>query len=143
MTSPTRRRTVTRQQLDESRAAWDAGDFSDEWKPWRHLAAMESGVIFPPDGTKWDSWGDDAPSQRAMLIRAIRETPEALRTAILTARRPTWEAVIEGLLGIRDRITEDVIRSEIDDVRDRSRDITSQQAGDTLRRINTILGRMS
>ncbi|MBX3031440.1 MAG: hypothetical protein KF809_14940 [Chloroflexi bacterium] len=100
------RRRVTRQQLDASRAAWDAGDFSAEWKPWRHMAAMTAGIIDPPAGDPYDSWADDSPSPRAILIRAIRETPKALEQAICQARRPTWEAVIEGLLRTRDRLGE-------------------------------------
>lgn len=101
------RRTVTRERWEAAQAAWAAGDFSDEWKPWRHLAAMKAGIVDPPTGTKWDDWTDDEPSQRAMLIRAIRETPEALRVAIARAPRPTWEAVLADVLGFRDRLGTD------------------------------------
>lgn len=135
----TRQRTITRQQLDESRAAWDAGDFSPEWKPWRHMAAMQAGIIMPPDGTRWDQWNDESPSQRAMLIKAVRETPELLRTAIRNARRPSWAAVLEGVLhgwgDLSDEVDERVRHI------DRSGDITHQQASDTLRRIGILLGR--
>lgn len=105
-------RRVTKEQLEASRAAWDHGRFSDEWKPWRHLAAMESGIIDPPTGTRWDSWGDEDPSERAIIIRAIRETPMALRTALLSKRCFTWAQVIRVLLQQRDIAGEDADRRE-------------------------------
>ncbi len=106
------RRTVTRERWEAAQAAWAAGEFSDEWRSWRHLAAMKAGIVEPPTGSKWDQWDDDEPSQRAMLIRAIRETPEALRVAILRAPRPTWEAVIEGVLRHRDTLGADADQRE-------------------------------
>lgn len=92
-------RTFTRADLDASRAAWDAGEFSAEWRDVRHLAAM-GGIIYPPEGTKWDSWEDDNPTQRAILIRAIRESPRLLEKCIPGAR--SWSQVIERLLRARD-----------------------------------------
>jgi hypothetical protein len=135
----TTRRTVTKQQLDESRAAWKAGEFSDEWKPWRHLAAMQAGIIDPPEGTKWDSWADDSPSQRAMLIRAIRETPDDLRHAIVTATRPTWYAVLEGLLRVRDRQAEDVDDREREAAYQRRRGPTPEEATVAWSRLRDML----
>ncbi len=90
-------RTFTRDQLDEANAAWDDGDFSKEWRDVRHLAAM-GGIIYPPSGTKWDSWGDAEPSQRAILIRAIRETPVTLRRCVRGAT--SWGMVIDRLLHV-------------------------------------------
>lgn len=142
--SSTRRRTFTRQQLEESRAAWDAaGPWSSEWKDVRHLAAISAGIIFPPDGTRWDSWGDGHPSQRAILVRAIRETPDALNVAIRAARKPTWTAVIDLLLATRDRMAEGIEMARDIDAAERSHDVTHQQAKDTLRRIGVVLGRRS
>ena len=102
MISPTMRRTFTATQLAESRTAWDTGHFSAEWRDWRHMAAMQAGIIVPPDGTEWDSWSDDEPSQRAMLIRAIRETPALLSGAIRSPGVHSWAAVIAVLLRGRD-----------------------------------------
>lgn len=82
-------RTFSRDQWNEAQDLWT--DFSDEWKPWRHKAAMR-GMLYPPEGTRWDSWEDDAPSQRAILIRAIRETPAMLDQAI--AKCKSWHDVI-------------------------------------------------
>lgn len=98
-------RTFRREDLDASHAAWDAGDFSDEWKPFRHQAAM-LGMIYPPEGTKWDNWEDDQPSQRAMLIRAIRETPTLLSKCIVRSR--SWGQVIAELVKERDDLREHI-----------------------------------
>ena len=98
-------RTFSRDQWEASLAAWEAGEFSDEWKPYRHAAAMR-GFPYPPSGSKWDAWDDDSPSQRAMLIRAIRETPALLSRCI--ARSRSWSEVIAQLTGARDSWRADV-----------------------------------
>ena len=98
-------RTFTRSELDTANAAWDAGDFSKEWRAVRHKAAM-GGLIYPPNGTKHDSWEDDSPSQRAILIRAIRETPKLLDRCLVGA--PSWHVVITRLLGARDEWRDDL-----------------------------------
>jgi len=90
------RPTYTAAQIEEAKAAWL--DFGDEWAPWRQMAATDAGIVYPPDGTKFDQWDDAHPSQRAMLIRAIRETPDLLRWAIRGAKSPSWSVVIERLL---------------------------------------------
>ena len=92
-------RTFTRSELDRARAAWDEGEFSSEWRDVRHRAAM-GGLIYPPSGSKWDSWDDDEPSQRAVLIRAIRETPRLLDKCLVGAR--SWSEVVERLFRARD-----------------------------------------
>ena len=115
MTSPTKpRRLFTRSQMEAARAAWDAGEFSHEWRDFRYLAAMEAGLIFPPDGTKWDSWGDDEPSERALLIRAIRDTPSALRDAIRAPGVRSWAAVVAILIRGRDERSIEVARQDLD-----------------------------
>lgn len=83
--------TFSREHFLQARAEWTDGEFSDEWKPYRHAAAMR-GFIYPPQGTKWDSWDDDSPSQRAILIRYIRNRPKALMAAIEKSR--SWQGVI-------------------------------------------------
>jgi len=92
-------RTFKRADLDEAERRWQAGRFSDEWRPFRHQAAMR-GFIFPPEGDRFDSWEDDEPSQRAILIRAIRETPALLDQCI--ARSRSWAQVIALLTRERD-----------------------------------------
>ena len=90
-------RTYTRSDLDAARAAWQ--DFSHDWCEYRYEAAAR-GILYPPSGTKWDEWTDAEPSQRAVLIRAIRETPEAVHRAIAGAS--SWSGVIGVLLQERD-----------------------------------------
>jgi hypothetical protein len=102
-------RTFSRGAWEEAQAAWKDGKFSDEWKPYRHQAAMR-GMIYPPEGTRFDSWDDDEPSQRAILIRAIRETPDLLATAIERSR--TWGNIVAILLRARDDWREEVRRAE-------------------------------
>ena len=134
------RRTFTRQQLEDSRAAWDAGDFSDEWRDWRHLAAMQAGIIDPPEGSKWDSWGDDDASDRALLIRAIREQPKALRAALTSGRCHTWKQVIREVVQERDRMTEDVYDREREAAHVRRQQVSRDEAATTLRRIRELIG---
>lgn len=100
-------RTFSRDQWTEAQELWL--DFSDEWKPYRHQAAMR-GMLYPPDGTRFDSWEDDEPSQRAQLIRAIRETPLLLRQAI--GRCSSWFDVIAYVNGRRDERRLEVDRDE-------------------------------
>lgn len=123
-------RTYTRADLEEARALW--ADFSAEWAPYRKLAA-DGGLLFPPGGTKWDSWDDDHPSQRALLIRAIRETPEATKRAIIVA--PSWAVVIRRLLHERDDELEMAVLAERDVEFERGR-FTDSQA---MRRISEIV----
>jgi hypothetical protein len=129
-------RTFKREDLDRARAEWEAGKFSDEWDSFRALA-WRGGLIFPPDGTRWDSWEDDEPSQRAMLIRAIRETPELLEKSIIGAG--SWGIVIGRLLKGRDDMREEVLLAEKDDTWRRQDEPTGPQA---LRRLGEIVGRI-
>lgn len=102
-------RTFSREHWLASLDAWKDGEFSDEWKPYRHAAAMR-GMIYPPEGTKWDSWEDDDPSERAMLIRAIRETPKLLSASIAQSR--SWSEVVARVTRARDEWREDLTRRE-------------------------------
>jgi hypothetical protein len=138
MTSFTSRRHAlyTPEQMADARAAWDAGRFSDEWRLWRHLAAMEAGIIVPPKGDSYDSWDDDQPSERAQLIRAIRETPRALEAAIRAPNVHSWSAVIAQLVRRREGINADLDREE----RLHRDEPTPQQATYRLREILDVIG---
>ena len=92
-------RTYNQTDWLASLAEWDAGKFSPEWKRYRHAAAMR-GMIYPPIGSRFDSWEDEEPSQRAMLVRAIRETPELLMHSIETSK--SWGEVLTKILRARD-----------------------------------------
>jgi len=137
MTSPTRQRTYSKDQWLGAQDAWADGDFSDEWTPWRRLAAQQ-GILFPPEGTKYDSWGDDDPSQRAILIRAIRETPELLRYAITSKGVHSWASVIAVLVRGRDE-TRDIIAAD-EAAEDRYDEPTPKQATYALKQILDIIG---
>ena len=102
-------RTFSRDHWEAAQQAWKDGHFSDEWKPFRHEAAMR-GIIYPPDGTRFDSWEDDDPSERAMLIRAIRETPNLLHRAI--AERRSWAGVVAYIVRERDDWRAELNRAE-------------------------------
>jgi hypothetical protein len=104
-------RTFSRDQWTEAQAAWDDGHFSDEWKAIRHQAAMR-GILYPPDGDRFDSWEDDEPSQRAMLIRAIRETPSLLSAAV--SRSKSWGEVIAYVIRRRDEWRDELNAKERD-----------------------------
>lgn len=106
-------KTYRREDWLAAQDAWR--DFSPEWREVRHQAAMR-GILYPPSGTRWDSWEDDEPSQRAILIRAIRETPKLLESCVAKSR--SWSEVIGRLTAARDAWRadlDDVDRHRIDD----------------------------
>jgi len=113
MTSHTKQRTYDHATYVRSRDAWDAGMFGAEWPDWRNIAG-KAGIIFPPDGGPDDSWSDARPSQRAILIRAIRETPRMLRWALSRPGVESWGDVIGHLLRGRDGLAMDADRRELD-----------------------------
>lgn len=112
MTSATKRRTYSKADWDAAQVAWTALRLPDEWKPWRHMAAMEAGIIAAPEGSIWDSWADEDPSQLALLTRAIRDTPDVLRSALRSPNVHSWSAVIAIVTRHRDDRLEDVERRE-------------------------------
>ena len=126
-------RTYSREQFEGARAEWDAGEFSDEWKPYRHAAAMR-GFIWPPQGSKWDSWSDDSPTQRAILIQMIRDRPAATLAAIERSR--SWREVIDELIREREWLTEQSRRADDEDRAARPADEpTTRQATAALKAI--------
>ncbi len=127
-------RTFSRDQWNEAQALWDDGHFSDEWRNVRHAAAMR-GILYPPAGDRFDSWEDDEPSQRAMLIRAIRETPTLLMAAI--GRSHSWGEVVAYVIRRRDEWRDELA------FRDATRkpvDPTPSQATSSLKAILTRIG---
>lgn len=94
-------RTFNRVDWEASLDAWRDGRFDlSTWRNVRHQAAMK-GMIYPPTGEPEDSIEDAEPSQRAIVYRALRETPNLLTQAI--DRASSWHGVVEFLLA---RITE-------------------------------------
>lgn len=93
--------TFDRATYLRARDAWDRGRFGSEWSDWRGMAGKR-GILFPPDGSPEDSWSDAHPSQRAIVYRAIVETPRLLRWAIHRPGVTSWGDVIGHLLSGRD-----------------------------------------
>lgn len=129
-------RTFSRETWSDAQAAWDDGEFSVEWREVRHTMAMQ-GCLYPPNGSKWDSFEDSQPSQRAVLIRAIRETPDLLAKVMRGAS--TWQQVIERLFRERDELRLEVRRRLDDEERevDRRR---MQPIGDIVRSFMDSVG---
>ena len=129
-------RTYRLEDIQRARRDWALGEFSDEWDEWRQLAER-GGIIFPPEGSKWDSWDDDDPSQRAVLIRAIRETPQLLEDSMIGAR--SWGEVVKRLLKGRDDMREDVNLRERDEDWQRQDEPNRRQA---LESIHNLLSKI-
>ncbi len=129
----------TYSQADWTRALdeWAGGAFSDEWKPYRHQAAMR-GMIFPPTGSKWDSWDDDQPSQRAILIRAIRETPQLTKQAIAASR--SWHEVVAYIMKRHQEWREEIDNKDRDIKRALLEDRPTH--GEAMRTIAAIIDRI-
>lgn len=53
-------------------------------------------MIYPPFGTRWDSWEDEEPSQFALVARAHWDTPETLMEAIAASH--SWGQVVGRLI---------------------------------------------
>lgn len=88
-----------------ARTAWLEGEFSEEWIPFRD-AAREAGILYPPEGTNLDSFEADFPSQRAILIREIRDRPKALLAIIRRSR--SWNDVVAACMTGLAQLREDV-----------------------------------
>lgn len=134
MTHPTKVRTFDRETWLRADAAWRAGDFGPEWPDWRNLAG-KAGIIFPPDGTATDSWSDARPSQRAIVVRAIRETPRLLRWALTRPGITSWGDVIGHLLTGRDALALDADQ--------RADEWQAVKRGDAPVRLGDVLGTIS
>jgi hypothetical protein len=130
-------RTFTRADWDAAQQAWTEGRFSDEWRDVRHQAAMR-GMLFPPDGDRFDSWEDDEPSQRAMLIRAIRETPRLLEVAI--SRSSSWGQVIAYVVKRRDDMRAELDERDRETARRRQDEPTGRESASSLKAILTRIG---
>ena len=133
-------RTYSQSDWQDALDAWADGEFSEEWRDVRHAMAMQ-GCIYPPSGTRWDSWDDDAPSQRAILIRALRETPTLLAKCVKGAK--SWSVVIDRLMRARDDWRAEM-RAEEGDDEDRPMDRAApQRIADILQRITDSTGQAS
>jgi hypothetical protein len=127
-------RTYVRADIEASRQAW--ADFGPEWSEYRRIAA-ERGMLYPPSGSPFDSWEDPEPSQRAIIYRAIEDTPKALREIVGSSW--SWSQVIRKLMTDLERRREDADFRERDAEWAKLNDPSDRQATQTL---GAILGRI-
>ena len=131
--------TFSRTTWHEADAAWRDGEFGSEWRRYRELAASR-GFLYPPMGSRHDSWEDQEPSQRAIVYRAIEDTPKLLERCIGSSR--SWSEVVERLIAAVGEWRDEIARREAEDRRRREADDpTRRQAaeslGDILRRVGS------
>ncbi len=105
-------RTFSRESFLEAKALWESGDFDGRWDRYRRLAA-ERGFIYPPNGSRFDSWEDEEPSQRAVVWQAIVDTPLLLDQAIGQAR--SWSDVVRKLIYERQVMRDELVLRERDE----------------------------
>jgi hypothetical protein len=89
-------RTFSREEWDAASAAWHEGEFEERIWASARRAAADRGMLYPPAGTQHDDIDAPHPSQRAIVYRAIDETPELLKRVI--ARSSTWSQVVDELM---------------------------------------------
>ena len=130
-------RTFSRSDWDAAQRGWSDGQFSPEWRDLRRRMA-EQGCIFPPSGDRYDSWEDDSPSQRAILIRAVRETPELLARCARGAR--SWHELVSRLARARDEWREEQSAEELEQRRLNAAGPSRTAAAESLA---AILGRIT
>lgn len=130
-------RTYRREDFLEARRRWDEGGFGQAWAPYRKLAG-EHGFIFPPEGSRWDSWEDAEPSQRAIVYRAIEDTPALLREAI--ARSRSWGQVVAALIRAIERLRDDADLAERDAAWERDHGPDPREATTAIKRILDRIG---
>ena len=127
-------RTFSRADFEASREAWS--DYGPEWLFYRQLAA-DRGMIFPPSGSPLDSWEDPQPSQRAIIYRAIEDTPKALTEIIRSSH--SWSQVVRKLMTDLERRRDDADLRERDAEWAKLDDPSPQEA---TRRVSDILTRI-
>lgn len=131
-----------------SRAEWQAADRAWRelmprpsqlalWKGIRQAAAVR-GFIYPPIGTRWDSWADPEPSQFALIARETVDNPARLMAAIGVS--VSWSQVIHRLLRQRDDVWEDTLLREKDAGWAKQAEPTHREAVET---VATILRRVA
>lgn len=125
-------RTFSRDTFLEAKAAWDGGSFGWQWKRIRALAA-ERGFLYPPSGTVHDDRESGAPSQRAIVWRALQDNPTELERIVRRSR--SWSEVVDGIIGMEARLWVDVAISERDDDWQRKSDLGPREAAMTLKQI--------
>ncbi len=129
-------RTYSRAEWTAAQAAWHDGGYRDDLWGLVRLHAARRGMIWPPAGTLEDSIDDESPSQRIIVVRAIRDTPELLRHTI--AASSSWSQVVDALIGAsNDRRAEAERRDALEAERRSATDIGRVEATAILRRVQS------
>ncbi len=130
-------RTYSREAFLQAKALWEQGDYGWQWQPIRRLAA-ERGFIYPPAGTVHDDREGEAPSQRAIVWRALVDNPRQLDTIMRRCR--SWDEVVGGIIALEARLWVDVTETERDDAWSCKDEPTGRQAASSLKAIFTRIG---
>jgi len=89
-------RTFSRADWSAASDSWREGGFdADTWYRVRYAAACR-GMLYPPAGDKGDDCDDPHPSQRAIVYRALDNTPALLFAVI--GRSSSWSQVTSELI---------------------------------------------
>jgi hypothetical protein len=129
-------RTYDRATFLAAREAWDTGDFGWQWQAIRRIAA-ERGFLYPPSGSVHDDREVESPSQRAIIWRALIDNPT--RTEAIVRRSYSWSQVVDGIIGLEDRLRRELVEVERDEAWERKDEPTHKEAamrlGAIIRRI--------
>jgi len=118
-------RTYSRTDWIASQQAWDDGEFSYRWQAIRRIAA-ERGFIYPPVGSVHDDREVESPSQRAIVWRALEDNPTELERIVRRSR--SWYDVVDGIIGLEDRLRRDASEEEAVDIWQRKDDPTHRES---------------
>ncbi len=127
------RATYSGSQMAAAERAWDS--YSGDWDQWHELV-KEVGIIFPPSGYLGDSCDGPQPSQRAIIVRAMTDTPDLLRWAILGAE-PSWRSIVARLFSGLDEMRE---QADVLDAADERRHFDEQPSHDEARKALERMG---
>lgn len=129
-------RTFSRSDWLAAQAAWDEGDFGYRWQALRRIAA-ERGYIYPPSGAVDDDREVESPSQRAIVWRALEDNPSRLEAIVRRSR--SWSQVVDGIIGLEERLRQDADEDERVDAWQRRDDPTHLEVVASLGSIMTRL----
>ncbi len=128
------RATYSGSQMVAAERAWSSYP-PWTWDPWRELA-KKADIIFPPSGSLADSCDVPQPSQRAIIVRAMCDTPDLLRWAILGAE-PSWRSVVGRVFSGLDEMRE---QADVLDTADERRHFDEQPSLDEARKALERMG---
>lgn len=130
-------RTYSREAFLEAKHLWESGEFGWQWNRIRRMAA-ERGYIYPPTGSRHDDREGEAPTQRAIVWRALEDNPRKLEAIVGRAR--SWSEVVDQIIGLEVRLARDAYDGERDLAWARKDELDGRQATLALKAILTRIG---